>query len=43
MKTLQGLKKVLLYLLNCAIFNPFFVYETLHTNQKEVKDPPAWG
>ncbi len=29
-------KKVVFYLLNCAIFSAFFVYRTLNTN-KEVK------
>jgi len=33
---------VLLYLPKYAIFNPFFVYETLNTNQKEVQDLPVW-
>jgi len=27
-------EKVVLYLLNCALFNPFFVYRTLNTNRK---------
>ena len=27
-------KKVVLYLLNCALFNAFFVYRTLNTNKK---------
>jgi len=27
-------KKVILYLLNCALFNAFFVYRTLNTNKK---------
>ena len=33
-KTLKCLKKVALYLLNCALFNKFFVYRTLYTNKK---------
>jgi hypothetical protein len=32
----QWLKKVVLYLLNCALYNTFFVYRTLSTN-KNVK------
>jgi len=27
-------KKVVLYLLNCALFNTFFVYRTINTNKK---------
>jgi hypothetical protein len=27
-------EKVVLYLLNCALFNAFFVYRTLNTNEK---------
>jgi hypothetical protein len=33
-KTVKWLKKVVLYLLNCALFNAFFVYRTLNTNKK---------
>jgi len=33
-KTVKWLKKVVLYLLNCALFNTFFVYRTLNTNKK---------
>ena len=33
-KTVKCLKKVVLYLLNCALFNTFFVYRTLNTNKK---------
>ena len=33
-KTVKWLKKVVLYLLNCALFNTFFVYKTLNTNKK---------
>jgi len=32
-KTAKWLKKVVLYLLNCALFNAFFVYRTLNTKQ----------
>jgi len=28
------IEKVVLYLLNCALFNAFFVYRTLNTNKK---------
>jgi len=35
-KTVKWSKKVVLYLLNCALFNAFFVYRTLNTN-KNVK------
>ena len=33
-KTVKWSKKVILYLLNCALFNAFFVYRTLNTNKK---------
>src|SRR5215469_8204341 len=33
-KTVKWSKKVVLYLLNCALFNVFFVYRTLNTNKK---------
>jgi hypothetical protein len=33
-KTVKLSKKVVLYLLNCALFNAFFVYRTLNTNIK---------
>jgi len=33
-KTVKWLKKVVLYLLNCAVFNAFFMYRTLNTNKK---------
>jgi len=33
-KTVKWSKKVVLYLLNCAPFNAFFVYRTLNTNKK---------
>ena len=33
-RTVKWSKKVVLYLLNCAIFNAFFVYRTLSTNKK---------
>jgi len=33
-KTVKWSKKVVLYLLNCALFNAFFVYRTLNTNKK---------
>jgi len=32
-KTVKWSKKVVLYLLNCALFNAFFVYRTLKTNK----------
>jgi len=35
-KTVKWSKKVVLYLVNCALFNTFFVYRTLNTN-KNVK------
>jgi hypothetical protein len=34
MKTVKWPKKVVLYLLNCTLFNAFFVYRTLNTNKK---------
>jgi len=33
-KTVKWLKKVVLYLLNCALFNAFFGYRTLNTSKK---------
>jgi len=33
-KTVKWSKIVVLYLLNCALFNAFFVYRTLNTNKK---------
>jgi hypothetical protein len=33
-KTVKWSKKVVLYLLNCALFNAFVVYRTLNTNKK---------
>ena len=33
-KTVKWLKKVVLYLLNCALFNAFFMYRPLNTNKK---------
>ena len=33
-KTVKWSKKVVLYLLKCALFNTFFVYRTLNTNKK---------
>ena len=33
-KTVKWSKKVVLYLLNCALFNAFFVYRTLNINKK---------
>jgi len=32
-KTVKWSKKVVLYLLNCALFNAFFVYRMLNTNK----------
>ena len=31
-------KKVMLYLLNCALFNTFFVYRTLNTHKVKYKN-----
>ena len=33
-KIVKWLKEVVLYLLNCALFNAFFVYRKLNTNKK---------
>ena len=33
-KTVKWSKKAVLYLLNCALFNEFFVLRTLNTNKK---------
>ena len=33
-KTVKWSEKVVLYLLNCALFNAFFVYRALNTNKK---------
>jgi len=40
-KTVKWLKKVVLYLLNCALFNTFFVYKTLITKRNEVQELPV--
>jgi hypothetical protein len=32
-KTIKWMKQVVLYLLNCALFNAFFVYRTLNRNK----------
>ena len=37
-KTVKWLKKVVLYLLNCALFNAFFVYRTLNTKKVKYKN-----
>jgi hypothetical protein len=36
-KTVKWLKKVVLYLLNCVLFNAYFVYGTLNTNKVKYK------
>ena len=36
-KTVKWSKKVVLYLLNCGLFNTFFVYRTLNTNKVKYK------
>jgi len=33
-KTVKWSEKVVLYLLNCALFNTFFMYRRLNTNKK---------
>jgi hypothetical protein len=33
-KSVKWSKKVVLYLLDCALFNAFFVYRTLNTEKK---------
>jgi hypothetical protein len=33
--------KVVLYLLNCALFNTFFMYRTLNPNKSKVQELPA--
>jgi len=41
-KTAKCWRKVVLYLLNCAPFNAFFVYRTLNTNKNsKVQELPA--
>jgi hypothetical protein len=40
-KTVKWSKKVVLYLLNCALFNTFFVHRTLNTNKNKVQELPA--
>jgi len=42
-KTVKWLKKVVLYLLNCALFNAFFVYRTLNTHKSKVQELSARG
>jgi hypothetical protein len=37
-KTVKWSKKVALYLLNCVLFNTFFVYRTLNTNDVKYKN-----
>ena len=37
-KTLKWSKKVVLYLLNCVLFNTFFMYRTLYTNKVKYKN-----
>jgi len=37
-KTVKWSKKVVLYLLNCLLFNVFFVYRTLNTNKVKYKN-----
>ena len=34
------IKKVVLYLLNCVLFNAFFVYRTLNSNKVKYKNFP---
>ena len=36
--TVKCLKKVVLYLLNCVLFNAFFAYRTLNTNKVKYKN-----
>jgi len=36
-KTVKWSKKLVLYLLNCMLFNTFFVYRTLNTNKVKYK------
>ena len=40
-KCVKWSKKVVLYLLNCALFNAFFVYRTINTKKSEVQELPA--
>ena len=37
-KAVKCSKKVVLYLLNCVLFNAFFVYRTLSTNKVKYKN-----
>jgi len=37
-KTVKWSKKVVLYLLNCVLFNAFFVYRILNTNKVKYKN-----
>ena len=37
-KTVKWSKKVVLYLLNCVLFNAFFVHRTLNTNKVKYKN-----
>jgi len=37
-KTVKWSKKVVFYLLNCVLFNAFFVYRTLNTNKVKYKN-----
>jgi hypothetical protein len=40
-KTVKWSKKEILYLLNCALFDAFFVYRTLNTIKNKVQELPA--
>jgi len=40
-KTVKWMKKVVLYLPNCTLFNTFFVYRTLNANKSKVQELPA--
>jgi hypothetical protein len=37
-KTVKWSEKVVLYLLNCVLFNTYFVYRTLNTNKVKYKN-----
>ena len=37
-KSVKSPKKVVFYLLNCALFNAFFVYRTLNTSKVKYKN-----
>jgi len=42
-KSVKSSKKVVFYLLQCALFNAFFVYRTLNTKKGKTQELTARG